>query len=101
MKQDCITVEGIVTSELSNGFFEVKLFDKDGEISDLSHTIRATLSGRVRSNFVRINVNDHVSCQMSPYDLTLGRITFRHPVKSNDSQAPVKRKDFKGGRKKK
>ncbi len=71
MKQDkdVIELDGVVTDALPNAVFRVKL-ESGQEI--LSH-----ISGRIRKNFIRILVGDKVRVELSPYDLTRGRITYR------------------------
>ncbi len=68
-KRDAIEVEGTVTEALPNAMFRVAL---EGERSVL-----ATLSGKVRMNFVRVVPGDRVRVELSPYDLTRGRIVWR------------------------
>jgi translation initiation factor IF-1 len=68
-KKDEIEVEGIVIESLPNAMFKVKI--------DEEHEILATLSGRIRMNFVRIVPGDKVRVVLSPYDLTRGRIIWR------------------------
>jgi len=68
-KQDVIELEGIVTEALPNAQFKVEL--KNG------HIILAHISGKLRMNFIRILPGDKVTVEMSPYDLTRGRITWR------------------------
>jgi translation initiation factor IF-1 len=68
-KKDEIEVEGIVLEALPNAMFKVKI--------DEEHEILATLSGRIRMNFVRIVPGDKVRVVLSPYDLTRGRIIWR------------------------
>lgn len=68
-KRDAIEVEGTVTESLPNAMFRVTL---DGGRMVLAH-----LSGKVRLNFVRIVPGDRVRVELSPYDLTKGRITWR------------------------
>jgi translation initiation factor IF-1 len=70
-KRDAIEVEGTVTESLPNAVFRVLL--ADGE-----HTVLAHLSGKVRMNFVRIVPGDKVRVELTPYDLTKGRITWRN-----------------------
>lgn len=69
-KQEGITVEGIIKEALPNAMFRVEL--------ENGHIILAHVSGKVRKNHIRILVNDKVSVEMSPYDLTRGRITYRY-----------------------
>ena len=68
-KQDVIEVEGVVLESLPNAMFEVELQNK--------HTILAHVSGKLRMNYIRIVPGDKVTVEMSPYDLTKGRITWR------------------------
>ena len=68
-KQDVIEVEGVVLESLPNAMFKVELQNK--------HTILAHVSGKLRMNFIRILPGDKVTVEMSPYDLTKGRITWR------------------------
>ncbi len=68
-KQDAIELEGVVTEALPNAQFKVEL--KNG------HIILAHISGKLRMNFIRILPGDKVTVEMSPYDLTRGRITWR------------------------
>jgi translation initiation factor IF-1 len=69
-KADMIEVEGTVTEALPNAMFRVTL---ENELEILAH-----ISGRMRKNNIRILVGDSVVVEMSPYDMTKGRITYRH-----------------------
>ena len=69
-KEDAIEFPGTVTELLPNAMFRVKL-DNDHEI--LAHT-----SGKMRKNRIRVLAGDRVTVEMTPYDLTKGRITFRY-----------------------
>ena len=69
-KEDVLEFEGVVLEILPNAMFKVKL-DNDHEI--LAHT-----AGRMRKHRIRILAGDKVTVEMSTYDLTKGRITFRH-----------------------
>ncbi len=69
-KSDVIEVEGQVTDALPNAIFKVRL--KNG------HEILAHISGKLRMNNIRILPGDGVTLELSPYDLTKGRITWRH-----------------------
>jgi len=64
-----IEIEGIVTDSFPNAMFEVKLQN--------GHKILAHISGKLRMNYIRILPGDKVTVEMSPYDLTRGRITWR------------------------
>ena len=68
-KQDMIEVEGTVVEALPNTMFKVEL--------ENGHQILAHISGKLRMNFIRILPGDKVKVEMSPYDLTRGRITWR------------------------
>ena len=68
-KDDVIEVEGIVLESLPNAMFSVEITG--------GHKILAHISGKLRMNFIRILPGDKVTVQMSPYDLTRGRITWR------------------------
>ena len=65
-----IQMEGIVTEALPGTQFKVEL--------ENGHEIIAYLSGKMRKYYIRVLLGDRVSVEMSPYDLTRGRITFRH-----------------------
>lgn len=69
-KSDVIEIEGIVEETLPNAMFRVKL--------ENGHVILAHVSGKIRMNYIRILPGDRVIVEISPYDLTRGRITFRH-----------------------
>ncbi|GMU91270.1 MAG TPA: translation initiation factor IF-1 [Candidatus Hydrogenedentes bacterium] len=69
-KEDAIEVEGTVVEPLPNAMFRVEL--KNG------HKVLAHISGKMRMNFIRILPGDRVKVEMSPYDLTRGRITYRY-----------------------
>lgn len=68
-KQDVIELEGTVKEALPNATFKVELPN--------GHEILAHISGKLRMNFIRILPGDKVTIEMSPYDLTKGRITWR------------------------
>ncbi len=70
-REDSIPAEGRIIDKLPNTFFRVRLEGTD-------HVILATIAGRMRRNNIRILEGDRVSVEMSPYDLTKGRITYRH-----------------------
>lgn len=69
-KEEAIEVEGTVVEPLPNAMFRVEL--KNG------HKVLAHVSGKMRMNFIRILPGDRVKLEMSPYDLTRGRITYRY-----------------------
>jgi translation initiation factor IF-1 len=70
-KEDLIPAEGIVVDKLPNAFFKVRL-------EGTEHMVLAQISGKMRKNFIRILAGDRVSVELSPYDLTKGRITYRY-----------------------
>lgn len=69
-KEDVIEVEGVVVETLPNAMFKVEL--------ENDHEILAHVSGKIRMNYIRILPGDKVTVEMSPYDLTKGRITYRY-----------------------
>ncbi len=68
-KSDVIEVEGVVTEKLPNAMFRVKL---ENNLEVLAH-----ISGKLRMNYIKILPGDSVKIEMSPYDLTKGRIVWR------------------------
>jgi translation initiation factor IF-1 len=68
-KKDVIEAEGTVVEALPNAMFRVEL--------DSGHTVLAHISGKMRMNYIRILLGDRVTLELSPYDLTRGRITYR------------------------
>lgn len=68
-KTDVIEVEGVVTESYPNAMFQVQLPN--------GHKILANISGKMRMNYIRIYPGDKVTIELSPYDLTRGRITWR------------------------
>ncbi|NNF06120.1 MAG: translation initiation factor IF-1 [Candidatus Eisenbacteria bacterium] len=69
-KDDAVVVEGIVTDSLPNARFKVQM--------ENGHEILAHISGKMRRHFIRILNGDKVTVELSPYDLTRGRITYRY-----------------------
>lgn len=69
-KKDVIEVEGKVVEPLPNAMFQVEL--------ENGHKVLATISGKIRLNFIRILPGDKVTLELSPYDLSRGRITYRY-----------------------
>jgi len=63
-------MDGIITETLPNAMFRVKL--------DNSHEVLAVISGKMRMHYIKILVGDKVTVEMSPYDLSKGRITYRY-----------------------
>lgn len=68
-KEELIETEGVVLEALPNAMFKVEL--------ENGHVVLAHVSGKMRMNFIRILPGDKVKLELSPYDLTRGRITFR------------------------
>ncbi|HPE60720.1 MAG: translation initiation factor IF-1 [Thiothrix sp.] len=68
-REDYIEMEGTVIDTLPNTTFRVKL--------DNDHVVTAHISGRMRKNYIRILTGDRVTVQLTPYDLTKGRISYR------------------------
>ncbi|HLR59558.1 MAG TPA: translation initiation factor IF-1 [Pseudogracilibacillus sp.] len=69
-KEEVIEVEGLVLETLPNAMFKVELENK--------HVVLAHVSGKIRMHFIRILPGDKVTVELSPYDLTKGRITYRY-----------------------
>ncbi len=69
-KEETITVEGKVIEPLPNAMFKVEL--------DNGHVVLAHISGKMRMHFIKILPGDKVTMELSPYDLTRGRITYRY-----------------------
>ena len=70
MAKDVIELEGTIVESMPNAMFRVKL--------ENDHEILAHISGKIRKNFIRILPGDRVKVEMTPYDLSKGRITFRY-----------------------
>ncbi|HUN15714.1 MAG TPA: translation initiation factor IF-1 [Saprospiraceae bacterium] len=70
VKKNLINQDGVIEEALSNAMFRVRLQN--------DHLIIATISGKMRMNYIRILPGDKVAVEMSPYDLSRGRITFRY-----------------------
>ena len=87
-KEDTIEMEGVVSEVLPDTRFRVGL--------DNGHNIVAYLSGKMRKHRIRILAGDKVSLEMTPYDLSKGRITFRH--KDEKAPAAVQRRPATYGR---
>ena len=71
-KEKAITIDGTIKETLPNAMFRV-----DVEIGGASHTVLAHVSGKMRMHFIKMLPGDKVDLQLSPYDLSRGRITFR------------------------
>lgn len=68
-KEEALEVEGVIKESLPNAMFRVEL--------DNGHVVLAHVSGKMRMHFIRILPGDRVKLELSPYDLTKGRITYR------------------------
>ncbi|WP_295882123.1 translation initiation factor IF-1 [uncultured Thiohalocapsa sp.] len=68
-KEDVITMEGVVTETLPNTMFRVEL--------ENGHVVTAHISGKMRKHYIRILTGDKVTVELTPYDLSKGRITYR------------------------
>ena len=77
-KEEAIEMEGTVIENLPNTHFRVQL--------ENGHTVIAHISGRMRKNYIRILMGNRVTVQLTPYDLTKGRITFRNRDASKDAK---------------
>jgi len=70
MKEECLEMDGVVSDVLPSTTFRVEL--------ENGHSVLATLAGKMRRFHIRVLNGDRVRVELSPYDLTRGRITFRH-----------------------
>lgn len=70
MAEETITLDGKITDTLPNAMFRVEL--------ENGHSVLAYLSGKMRKYYIRVLLGDKVKVEMSPYDLSKGRITYRH-----------------------
>ncbi|MBW7883156.1 MAG: translation initiation factor IF-1 [Caldilineaceae bacterium] len=70
MPEETITLDGKIVDALPNAMFRVEL--------ENGHTVLAYLSGKMRKYYIRVLLGDRVKVEMSPYDLTRGRITYRY-----------------------
>ncbi len=93
MGKEVIEVQGVVLESLPNTMFRVKLLDENYQ----NHEIMAHISGRMRIHHIRILPGDKVTIELTPYDLSKGRIIFRHKdsgsfrpnVKTEETPAPA------------
>ncbi|MCH9770332.1 MAG: translation initiation factor IF-1 [Gammaproteobacteria bacterium] len=81
-KEEHIEMDGTVVDSLPNTTFKVKL--------DNGHTINAHISGRMRKNYIRILTGDRVTVELTPYDLSRGRITYRDAGKKRAPETETK-----------
>jgi len=70
-KEDLIPAMGVIIDKQPNAFFKV-------QVDGTEHVVLAQISGKMRKNRIRILVGDRVSVEMSPYDMSRGRITYRY-----------------------
>jgi translation initiation factor IF-1 len=82
-KEEQIEMEGTVIDALPNTMFRVQL--------ENGHVVLAHISGKMRKNYIRILKGDKVTVEMTPYDLTKGRITFRHKENSGKPTTPTEK----------
>ena len=81
-KEEPIRIEGVVREALPNAMFSVELANR--------HRVLAHVSGKMRMHFIRILPGDVVTLEMSPYDLTKGRITYRGPKPRTETEEGTK-----------
>jgi translation initiation factor IF-1 len=86
-KEELIQFEGSVLDLLPDGRFHVRL--------DNGHEILAYTSGRMKKAHIRVLAGDRVTVEMTPYDLSKGRITFRQKAESVPAQTPARRPQFR------
>jgi translation initiation factor IF-1 len=72
MAEETVTLDGKIVDALPNAMFRVEL--------ENGHTVLAYLSGKMRKYYIRVLLGDRVKVEMSPYDLTRGRVTYRYRV---------------------
>lgn len=88
-KEDAIEMEGVVVECLPNAEFIVEILppvSEDGEVAPVTigndqeprHKVKARISGKMRMHYIKINPGDRVTVEVSPYDTTRGRITYRN-----------------------
>lgn len=82
MAKEVIEVDGKVVECLSNATFRVELIGDNYK----GHSILAHVSGKIRMNYIKILPGDIVTIEMTPYDLTKGRITYRKPTPKKENQ---------------
>ncbi len=84
-KEELLEMQGVVEDVLPDGRFRVTL--------ENGHVMIAYTAGKMKKNHIRILLGDKVTLELSPYDLTKGRITFRH-IENRGSPAPQQRRRF-------
>lgn len=90
MAKEVIEVEGRVIEALSNATFKVELIGENYK----GHTITAHISGKIRMNYIRILPGDVVTIEMTPYDLTKGRIIYRQPTGKKEQMNSARDESF-------
>lgn len=85
-KEELIEMKGLVSEVLPDSRFRVTL--------ENGHVLIAYTAGKMRKNHIRILAGDHVSLELSPYDLSKGRITFRHIETRTGTSAPPHRRRY-------
>ena len=86
-KEELLTFEGVVLELLPDARFRVQL--------DNGHETLAYSSGRMKKNRIKVLAGDRVTVEMTPYDLTKGRVTFRHKEERTPAGAPARRPQFR------
>ena len=92
-KEEAIQMDGVVVDTLPNTTFKVEL--------ENGHVVTAHISGKMRKNYIRILTGDTVTVELTPYDLSKGRIVYRGPMRrsEDEGQGPrIRKKRRKGGR---
>lgn len=86
-KEELLTFEGVVLELLPDARFRVQL--------DNGHETLAYSSGRMKKNRIKVLAGDRVTVEMTPYDLTKGRVTFRHKEERAPAGGPARRPQFR------
>ena len=90
-KESGVEVDGTIVEALSNGYFRVQLDEQGGAANAQPVRITAHIGGKMRTKFIRVVVGDKVRVELSPYDLTRGRITWQLSRRRTNqpAEAPV------------
>lgn len=75
---DLIPMEGEIVNVLGNGYFTIKVMRPDKDGTEKEHLVTARLGGKINKFKIRIVLGDRVTVEVTPYDLSKGRITYRH-----------------------
>ncbi len=78
-KNEKLTMPGKIVRECGRGYFDVRL-------NDSGHVVKATLSGKMRTRYIRTGLHDRVKVEVCPYDLSKGRIVYRELSRSDKSK---------------